>query len=81
MRCLDCADLGRVAEASAVCVDCGAGVCRGHLVVGRHRHPAETSAGFEWWSRAMRCRECAHTGREREFSGPDPAAVDVSAER
>lgn len=33
MNCFDCAGLGHPAEAVAVCVDCGAGVCHDHAYV------------------------------------------------
>lgn len=42
-RCLDRAVNGLVAEASAICVDCGSGLCRNHLVLG-HRERAVRAA-------------------------------------
>ncbi len=34
MTCYDCAVAGQSTPAVAVCVGCGAGVCRAHVVVG-----------------------------------------------
>ncbi|MFD2416783.1 DUF2180 family protein [Amycolatopsis pigmentata] len=83
MRCLDCAATGMVAEASAVCVDCGAGLCRNHLVSGRRAHRVPESAGLvahtdTRWSRAMRCVECARTCSAPE-SRPWPAGMEADA--
>jgi hypothetical protein len=68
-----------VAEASALCVDCGAGLCRNHLVAGQRRHATRAATGFgtgveERWSRALRCRHCARTCSARESRPWSPEA-------
>ncbi|WIY00525.1 DUF2180 family protein [Amycolatopsis mongoliensis] len=84
MRCLDCAVTGLVAEASATCVDCGAGLCRNHLVLGHREREVRASEGFETgmderWSRAARCRECARTCSGQE-AVPWPAPQETGSQ-
>ncbi|NKQ56045.1 DUF2180 family protein [Amycolatopsis sp. K13G38] len=85
MRCLECANTGLVAEASALCVDCGAGLCREHVVFGQRAHSWISSTGYgtrpcQRWTRAARCRPCAATctGRAARSweAGKNAMAVD-----
>jgi uncharacterized protein DUF2180 len=85
MKCLDCAMAGVVSEASAACVDCGAGVCLDHLFIGRRRHAFRSSVGFgtageERWSRAVRCGECARVCFAEEAT-PWSSRVEADAHR
>jgi len=62
MNCFDCALVGVVTSAAALCHDCGAGVCLEHAVA-RQRHltrtvPLNRPIEVEPPARLIRCHTC-----------------------
>lgn len=63
MNCYDCSTLGRSEPATAVCMDCGAGICGDHAV----EHHQRVATACTWnhlattyiQQRRIRCIECA----------------------